>query len=101
MVGFSGGNNFYDSLLPHVARQGEIDRISSYGYALGYLGGGVLLILNLAMIMKPGFFGIEDAVWGSRYSFVTVAVWWAIFSIPIMKNAPEPTEGPIAAESTN
>ena len=101
MVGFSGGNNFYDSLLPHVARQGEIDRISSYGYALGYLGGGVLLILNLAMIMKPGFFGIEDAVWGSRYSFVTVAVWWAIFSIPLMKNVPEPPVVPIAAESTN
>lgn len=101
MVGFSGGNNFYDSLLPHVAQQGEIDRISSYGYALGYLGGGVLLILNLAMIMKPGFFGIEDAVWGSRYSFVTVAVWWAIFSIPIMKNVPEPPVVPIAAESAN
>ena len=101
MVGFSGGNNFYDSLLPHVAQQGEIDRISSYGYALGYLGGGVLLILNLAMIMKPDFFGIEDAVWGSRYSFVTVAVWWAIFSIPLMKNVPEPPVVPIAAESTN
>ena len=68
MVGFSGGNNFYDSLLPHVAGEEEIDRISSYGYAMGYLGGGLLLIVNLAMIMKPGFFGIPDAEWGALYS---------------------------------
>ena len=101
MAGFSGGNNFYDSLLPHVAGEGEIDRISSYGYAMGYLGGGVLLILNLAMIMKPNFFGIQDAEWGARYSFVTVAIWWAVFSIPIMKNVAEPPVVPIAEESSN
>jgi UMF1 family MFS transporter len=101
MVGFSGGNNFYDSLLPHVAGEEEIDRISSYGYAFGYLGGGLLLILNLAMIMKPGFFGIQDAEWGARYSFVTVAIWWAVFSIPILKNVSEPPVVPIAGESSH
>ena len=58
MVGFSGGNNFYDSLLPHVAGDQEIDRISSWGYAMGYLGGGILLVFNLAMILKPQFFGL-------------------------------------------
>jgi len=99
MVGFSGGNNFYDSLLPHVARKEEIDRVSSYGYALGYLGGGVLLALNLSMIMKPTFFGIPDSEWGVRYSFLTVALWWAVFSIPILKNVTEPPVVPILGES--
>lgn len=101
MLGFSGGNNFYDSLLPHVAGDGEIDRISSYGYATGYLGGGLLLILNLAMILKPSIFGIPDAEWGARYSFLTVALWWALFSIPILKNVPEPPVVPIAGESSH
>jgi UMF1 family MFS transporter len=101
MLGFSGGNNFYDSLLPHVAGDGEIDRISSYGYATGYLGGGLLLILNLAMILKPSIFGIPDAEWGARYSFLTVALWWALFSIPILKNVPEPPIVLIAGESAH
>ena len=65
-VGFGGGNIFYDSLLPHVAQSGEIDRVSAEGYACGYLGGGILLALNLLMIMKPGLFGIPDAAWASR-----------------------------------
>jgi UMF1 family MFS transporter len=101
MLGFSGGNNFYDSLLPHVAGDEEIDRISSYGYATGYLGGGLLLILNLAMILKPSIFGIPDAEWGARYSFLTVALWWALFSIPILKNVPEPPVVLIAGESAH
>jgi UMF1 family MFS transporter len=99
MVGFSGGNNFYDSLLPHVAGEKDIDRISSYGYAFGYLGGGILLAVNLAMILKPHLFGIPDAEWGTRYSFLTVGVWWSVFSIPILKNVPEPPIVPIPGES--
>jgi len=101
MVGFSGGNNFYDSLLPHVAGEKDIDRISSYGYALGYLGGGILLAFNLAMILKPHWFGIPDAEWGTRCSFLTVGVWWIIFSIPILRNVPEPPIVPIKGESTH
>ena len=101
MVGFSGGNNFYDSLLPHVAGEKDIDRISSYGYALGYLGGGILLAFNLSMILKPHWFGIPEAEWGTRYSFLTVGVWWTLFSIPILKNVPEPPIVPIAGESAN
>jgi UMF1 family MFS transporter len=65
-VGFGGGNIFYDSLLPHVASPEEIDRVSAEGYAYGYLGGGILLALNLLMILKPSFFGIPDAAWASR-----------------------------------
>jgi len=101
MVGFSGGNNFYDSLLPHVAGEKDIDRISSLGYAMGYLGGGILLAFNVAMILKPHWFGIVDAEWGTRYSFLTVGVWWAAFSIPILKNVPEPPIVPIPGESSN
>jgi UMF1 family MFS transporter len=101
MVGFSGGNNFYDSLLPHVAGEKDIDRISSYGYALGYLGGGILLAFNLAMILKPHLFGISGTEWGTRYSFLTVGVWWSVFSIPILKNVPEPPIVPLRGESSH
>jgi len=89
-VGFAGANTFYDSLLPHVAGSDNIDNVSAKGYAYGYLGGGILLAINLLMIMKPGFFGIPNAEWGSRLSFLTVAFWWAVFSIPLFRNVPEP-----------
>jgi len=89
-VGFGCANIFYDSLLPHIARQEEIDRVSAGGYAYGYLGGGILLAINLLMILKPAFFYIPDAEWASRISFLTVAVWWATFSVPLLRNVPEP-----------
>ncbi len=60
-IGVSGSFVFYDSLLPHIARADEMDRVSSAGYALGYLGGGLLLALNLAWILKPAWFGLPDA----------------------------------------
>jgi UMF1 family MFS transporter len=100
-VGYGGANIFYDSLLPHVARSEEIDRVSAEGYAYGYLGGGILLAVNLLMIMKPGFFGIPNAVWGSRISFLSVAVWWAVFSIPIFRNVSEPAAVIAPDESYN
>jgi UMF1 family MFS transporter len=100
-VGFGGANIFYDSLLPHVARSEEIDRVSAEGYAYGYLGGGILLTINLLMIMKPGFFGIPNALWGSRISFLSVAVWWAVFSIPIFRNVSEPPRVIARDESYN
>jgi UMF1 family MFS transporter len=83
-LGFTGANVFYDALLPHVAREGDRDRVSTQGYALGYLGGGILLAVNVAMIQFiPG-------TWGARLSFLSVAIWWAIFSIPIFRRVPEP-----------
>jgi UMF1 family MFS transporter len=89
-IGFGGGNIFYDSLLPHVAKPDEIDRVSAGGYAYGYFGGGILLLINVFMILKPNLFGISNAEWGSRISFLTVAIWWAVFSLPIFKNVSEP-----------
>jgi UMF1 family MFS transporter len=100
-VGFAGANIFYDSLLPHVATSDDIDRVSAGGYALGYLGGGILLALNLLMILKPTLFGIPNAEWGSRIAFMTVAIWWAVFSIPIFKNVPEPSTTLSRDESPN
>jgi UMF1 family MFS transporter len=89
-MGWSSANVFYDSLLPHIAEENEIDQISTLGYAAGYLGGAILLVLNIGMILSPHTFGLDNALLGSRLSFVTVAVWWALFSIPILKNVPEP-----------
>ncbi len=83
-IGFGAANVFYDALLPHVAKEEDQDRVSSKGYAMGYLGGGILLAINIAMIqMIPGTLG-------ARLSFLSVAVWWAVFSIPIFRRVPEP-----------
>jgi UMF1 family MFS transporter len=89
-VGATGSFVFYDSLLPHIASEKEIDRVSTAGYALGYLGGGVLLALLLVMIQKPELFGIADSAAASRVSFVLVAAWWAIFSVPLFRRVAEP-----------
>lgn len=89
-IGFSGANVFYDSLLPHIASEKEVDRVSTAGYALGYVGGGVLLAINLAMVLKPGMFGLADAGIATRVVFVSVALWWAGFSIPLLRNVREP-----------
>ena len=85
---------FYDSLLPHIADGEEMERVSSAGYALGYLGGGLLLAINLAWILKPQMFGFRDSGVASRVSFVSVAVWWLLFSIPLFRRVPEPSVRP-------
>ena len=89
-IGFGGGNVFYDSLLPFVAKREDFDRVSSFGYALGYCGGGLLLAINLAMILKPPLFGLANSQWGWRFSFLSVSFWWAIFSIPLFLSVSEP-----------
>ncbi|MHB1562141.1 MAG: MFS transporter [Isosphaeraceae bacterium] len=97
-IGANGSFVFYDSLLPHIARDDEINRVSTAGYALGYVGGGILLALNLAWILKPGWFGLPSggglsptqATLPARLAFVSVAVWWLVFSIPLFRRVPEP-----------
>jgi len=89
-IGASGSFVFYDSLLPHIASSEEIDKVSTAGYALGYLGGGILLAVNLLWITKPDWFGLGDPETAMRVSFVSVAVWWGIFSIPLLLRVPEP-----------
>ncbi|HEX5109726.1 MAG TPA: MFS transporter [Vicinamibacterales bacterium] len=82
---------FYDSLLPHIASADEIDRVSTAAYAVGFLGGGILLALNLAFILAPERFGLPDAISGTKLSFASVAVWWLVFSIPVLRRVVEPT----------
>jgi len=93
-IGFAGGNIFYESLLPHLARAQDLDRVSSLGYAFGYVGGGLLLALNALWITKPQWFGLPDATFAVRISFVAVAVWWLVFTLPLLWWVPEPPAPP-------
>lgn len=90
-LGMQGSYVFYESLLPHIADEEEIDRVSTAAYALGYVGGGVLLALNLAWIQKPALFGLPtEGTLPVRLAFVSVAVWWLLFSIPLFRKVREP-----------
>jgi UMF1 family MFS transporter len=82
-IGFAAANVFYDALLLDVAREDELDRVSAFGYALGYLGGGLLFAFNVLMTVKPGWFGLADAAEAVRVSFVLVALWWLVFLLPL------------------
>ncbi|MBD3178932.1 MAG: MFS transporter [Candidatus Latescibacteria bacterium] len=81
---FGSGNVFYDSLLTLVAPRDRMESVSSLGYALGYLGGGILFALNIWMVTSPATFGLSSAAEAVRYSFLTVALWWGIFTIPVI-----------------
>jgi UMF1 family MFS transporter len=81
IIGFSGANIFYDSLLPTVASEDNIDYVSSLGFSMGYLGGGLLFLVNVLMTLMPQKFGLPDAAAAVRVSFLTVAVWWGLFTI--------------------
>ncbi|HET8540417.1 MAG TPA: MFS transporter [Anaeromyxobacter sp.] len=98
MVAGAGALVFYEALLPHVAPAGEIDRVSTAGYALGYVGGGALLALNLLWIQKPEWFGLPHGAGATaeartlpvRLAFVSVGVWWVLFSLPLFRRVREP-----------
>ena len=81
---------FHESLLPHVARPSEMDRVATASYAVGFVGGGLLLLLNLAWILSPATFGLADSVAAIKLSFISVGIWWLLFSIPILRQVPEP-----------
>jgi UMF1 family MFS transporter len=81
---------FYNALLPAIAGPGEVDRVSTAGFALGYLGGGTLLAFNGVMMANPEWFGVPDRDTAVRLSFVSVAVWWVVFAIPLFRTVPEP-----------
>ena len=85
--GFAGGITFNDALLMDVSEPAEFDRVSAYGYSLGYLGGGLLLLLNVAMVTSPQTFGLADAGHAVRIGFPMVAVWWLLFTVPTLTAA--------------
>jgi MFS transporter, UMF1 family len=97
-IGANGSFVFYDALLPHLARGDELDRVSTAGYALGYLGGGLLLAANLAWIQRPDLFGLpsgpgltpSEATLPARLAFLSVAIWWGLFALPLLLRVPEP-----------
>ena len=89
-IGFNGGNVFYDALIMVVAPSNKLDVVSALGFALGYLGGGLLFAFNVAMTLWPSAFGLADAAQAVQVSFIMVAVWWAVFSIPVMVFVKEP-----------
>jgi UMF1 family MFS transporter len=90
-AGFAGSNVFYDSMIVDVSEPKEFDLVSAYGYSLGYLGGGLLFAVNVLMTLEPAWFGLSDAAQAVRVSFLSVALWWCVFSIPLLlwvKEAP-------------
>ena len=101
----SGSMTFYESLLPHIARDDEIDRVSTAGYAFGYIGGGVLLAIVLAIIQFPQAVGLphgegltaDQASLPARVGFVLTALWWLVFSIPVLRRVAEPPAAAAAA----
>ena len=90
VVGFSGGNIFYDSLITSVASRKRMDSVSALGFSLGYLGGGILFAINVWMVLRPETFGFESAGEAVKISFLSVSIWWAVFSIPIFLFVKEP-----------
>lgn len=90
MMAFNASSVFCDALLPIVARKVNLDFASSLGYSMGYLGGGILFTLNVVMYLKPDFFGFSSGVAAVQFSFLSVAIWWFVFSIPLMINVKEP-----------
>jgi UMF1 family MFS transporter len=90
---------FYNSLLPSIAARDEVDRVSTAGFALGYLGGGLLLAVNMVLLANPQWFGLADVGAAARLSFLSVAVWWVLFSIPLFRHVPEPPRRLEAAET--
>lgn len=91
-IAAAGSAVFYESLLPHIASDAEVDRVSTAGYAVGYIGGGVLLALNLLWIQRPGWFGLagSEPTLPVRLAFVSVSVWWLLFSVPLFRYVSEP-----------
>jgi len=83
-IGFMGSNIFYDGLLPSVSDDKNVDFVSGLGFSLGYLGGGILFALNVFMVQEPSFFGLADKVEAIKASFISVALWWALFSLPLL-----------------
>ena len=89
-VGATSTLAFYNGLLPAIATPSEVDRVSTAGFALGYLGGGTLFAVNMFMIGSPATFGLRDGEVATRLAFLSVAVWWVLFSIPLFRSVPEP-----------
>ena len=99
-IGFAGAMVFYDALIVSVSPPTRYDEVSAFGYSLGYIGGGLLFAINVAMTLSPATFGLAGAAEAVRLSFVMVAAWWLVFSIPLFRRVPEPPRIDTAASAT-
>ena len=99
-VGFSGAIVFYDALIVSVSPPARYDEVSAFGYSLGYIGGGLLFAVNVAMTLSPATFGLSGAAEAVRLSFLMVAAWWLVFSIPLFRHVTEPPRIDTAASAT-
>lgn len=100
LVAFASSIVMYDSLLGHVASAEDMDRVSSRGFAWGYLGGGILLAVQLIVITKPTWFGLPGGEWATRLAFVSVGIWWVAFTVPLMRHVPDHRPGLVVAPPT-
>lgn len=82
-IGFEGGNIFYNAIMLEIAEQSDMGKVSGFGWAIGYIGGGLCLLLNLIMLNSPRFLGFSEGFFSVNSIFLSVAIWWAVFSIPI------------------
>jgi UMF1 family MFS transporter len=96
--GFGASTIFYEALLPSLASGRDMDRLSTRAYGLGYAGGGLLLVVNLLWVMHPAWFGWPDAAFAIRASYLSVALWWGVFSVPLLRHVPEPPVVPVPGE---
>ena len=99
-IGFSGAIIFYDALIMAVSPPSRYDEVSAFGYSLGYIGGGLLFAVNVAMTLSPDTFGLSGPAEAVRLSFLTVAAWWLVFSIPLFRYVPEPPRIDAAVSAT-
>ena len=83
-MGFAGANIFYDSMLVDISNEDDFDMVSGFGYAMGYFGGGLLFLLNVLMVTNPGWFGLADAEQALSWAFISVGIWWAVFTLPLL-----------------
>ncbi|MDN3707821.1 MFS transporter [Myroides ceti] len=89
LIGFWGSLVFYNSYLPDIAYEEQQDKISAKGYSLGYIGSVILLLINLAMLLKYESFGFENELQAMRWSFLLVGIWWLGFSQISYRNLPD------------
>ena len=101
IIGFSGANIFYDSLLPGIVGEDKIDYVSGLGFAMGYLGGGLLFLVNVLMTLMPQKFGLPDAAAAVRYAFISVALWWGLFTLFTIFWVPEEKNTTTADKAEN
>lgn len=101
IIGFSGANIFYDSLLPGVADESNIDYVSGWGFSMGYLGGGLLFLVNVLMVLMPEKFGLPDPETAVRYAFISVALWWGVFTVFIILWVPEKKTADASSHGAN